>query len=78
MPPVPETNAARSDVTAVFDLDGSMWERQATDVASDQHDMWRMRDHEPDEHESAAAGSRRQRARVFPYRILAWVHDHVE
>lgn len=46
-----------SDVVAISDLDGDIWERQSTDRTSGQRDHWRMLDHDPDEHESAAAGA---------------------
>lgn len=44
------------DVTSVADLDGDIWQRQSSDPASTQRDHWAMRDHDPDEHEGAAAG----------------------
>ncbi len=44
------------DVTQVLDLDGDVWDRQATDPASTVRDSWKMRGFDPDEHEPASQG----------------------
>lgn len=44
------------DVTVVYDLDGDIWERQATDPASTLRDSWKMPGFDPDEHEPACGG----------------------
>ncbi|ACZ87169.1 hypothetical protein [Streptosporangium roseum] len=44
------------DITSVADLDGDIWLRRPSDPASTQRNHWIMRDHDPDEHEGAAAG----------------------
>lgn len=44
------------DIVAVSDLDGDVWERQSPDPTSGHRDHWRMRDHDPGEHEGPAAG----------------------
>jgi len=41
------------DVDRAYDLDGEVWERQATDPTSTLRESWRMPDFNPDEHESA-------------------------
>ncbi len=43
------------DVVQVYDLDGDVWERQGG-PDSTLRDTWRMRDHDPDEHEGQAGG----------------------
>jgi len=44
------------DVARVRDLDGDVWDRQATDATSTLRDSWKMRGFDPDEHEPASQG----------------------
>lgn len=44
------------DVTRVYDLDGDVWVRLATDVGDTLKDSWKMPGFNPDEHESACGG----------------------
>lgn len=54
--PVPYERSTSARTATVSDLDGDIWQRQSSDPASTQRDHWRMRDHDPNEHEGAAAG----------------------
>jgi len=44
------------DVAQGFDLDGDVWDRQGSDPGDSLRDSWKMRDFDPDEHESASGG----------------------
>ena len=44
------------DVLSVYDLDGDVWDRWTNDPTDTMRDSWRMRDYDPDNQDSAAAG----------------------
>lgn len=44
------------EVTRVYDLDGDVWDRQASDPASTMRDSWKMLGFDPDEHEADSGG----------------------
>ena len=51
-------------VTTVFDVDGSVWDRQSTDPASGLAPVWKMRGFDPAEHESPLTEIRQLAARA--------------
>jgi hypothetical protein len=55
------------DIIVVTDLDGDVWERQSADPTSGERDHRKMRDHDPDQHEDAAAGMR-----ITPYLLAVY------
>lgn len=44
------------EVTKVYDVDGSVWDRQSADPASTLRDSWKMRGFDPNRHESSCGG----------------------
>lgn len=55
------------DVAKVYDLDGDVWVRQSADPDSTLRDSWKMRDFDPDEHESSCGG-----VQLTPYLLDGW------
>ncbi|MFC6081018.1 hypothetical protein [Sphaerisporangium aureirubrum] len=54
-----------TSVTAVYDLDGDIWERPST--GPEDLRRWRMRNHDPEQHETAAGGAHTTTALLSEY-----------
>lgn len=54
-------------VSHAYDLDGYVWVRQSCDPASTLRDSWKMRDFDPNQHESSCGG-----VHLTPHLLDAW------